>query len=186
MRIGVKISVNHGFWVPKGFGVMDFDCSNKAFWCAWVYGRSRAWSRQSNSKKRARSTGSLCLSLLFFLSFFLFFQKMRMLWKLCFTTTEKLLAWCGFWGFWHLGGSNHPAMAPLFTVDLKRVYISRQLHMILEVVHVHPFPTLPQQSCSWGFSDVEMSWVVLLTSCTIVKFCIFFSILWLWMSSISV
>lgn len=180
MRIGVKISVNHGFWVPKGFGVMDFDCSNKAFWCAWVYGRSRAWSRQSNSKKRARSTGSLLLS------FFLLFQKLRMFWKLCFTTTEKLLAWCGFWGFWHLGGSNHPAMAPLFTVDLKRVYISRQLHMILEVVHVHPFPTLPQQSCSWGFSDVEMSRVVLLMSCTKVKFCIFFSILWLWMSSISV
>jgi hypothetical protein len=87
-----------------------------------------------------------------------------MLWKLCFTTTEKLLAWCGFWGFWHLGRSNHPAMAPLFTVDLKRVYISRQLHMILEVVHVHPFPTLPWQSCSWGFSDVEMSWVVFLMS----------------------
>lgn len=67
MRIRVKISVNHGFWVPKGFGDMDFGCSNKAFWCAWVYGRSRAWSRPSNSKKRARSTGSLLLS--FFFSF---------------------------------------------------------------------------------------------------------------------
>jgi hypothetical protein len=48
-----------------------------------------------------------------------------------------------------------------------------------------PFPH-PPQSCSWGFSDVEMSWVVLLMSCTKVKFCIFFSILWLQTSSISV
>ncbi len=108
MRIRVKISVNHGFWVPKGFGLMDFGCSNKAFWCAWVYGRSWAWSRQSNSKKRARSTGSLLLS--FFLSFlFSFFSKTEnaletlfyhhrkaasLMWLLGFLTSGELKSSC--------------------------------------------------------------------------------------------
>jgi hypothetical protein len=42
--------------------------------------------------KREQEAQVHCSFPSFFLSFFLFFQKLRMLWKLCFTTTEKLLA----------------------------------------------------------------------------------------------
>jgi hypothetical protein len=42
--------------------------------------------------KREQEAQVHCSFPSFFLSIFLFFQKLRMLWKLCFTTTEKLLA----------------------------------------------------------------------------------------------
>jgi hypothetical protein len=108
---------------------------------------------------------------------FLFFSKTKKDLDYCLTTTKKTASLMRLLGFLTSGELKYPIMAPLFIVVLKRVYISRQLHMILEVIHVHPFPTLPQQSCSWGFSNVEMNWVVLLMSRTKVKLCIFFSIL---------
>jgi hypothetical protein len=49
--------------------------------------------------KREQEAQVRCSFPSFFLSFFLFFQKLRLLWKLCFTPTEKLLALCSFWGF---------------------------------------------------------------------------------------